>query len=128
MALFGWLGNKKEEKEEKIIPWKILKELSELDEITENSKDRLIAIFKHSTRCGTSRMALRAFESAYDDSLEALDLYYLDLLSYRDISDEIAARFQVWHESPQLLLIKNGKCVHHSSHHSIHAETLKEFL
>lgn len=128
MALFGLFGNKKEEKEEKIIPWKNLDSMAKLDEIENKSKEKVIAIFKHSTRCGVSRMSLRSFERAFDTEQENIELYYLDLLAHRDISDEISARFQVWHESPQFLVIKDGNCVHHSSHHSIHAGVLSEFL
>ncbi|WP_339609816.1 bacillithiol system redox-active protein YtxJ [uncultured Planktosalinus sp.] len=101
------------------IPWKQLTSVSKLDEIIETSKTKPVAIFKHSTRCGISRMVLKQFERDYNAGEEVVDLYYLDLLSYRFVSDEVAARFQVWHQSPQLLIIQNGKCVNHASHSEI---------
>ena len=64
-------------------------------------------------------MVIRNFESSYDIEEGAIDLYYLDLLSFRDISSEIAARFQVFHESPQLIIVKNGTTVYHASHSMI---------
>ena len=71
----------------------------------------------------------RQFENSYDLPKEApVDLYFLDLLSYRDISNEIAKRFNVRHESPQLILLQQKKVVHHSSHQDIDVENLKEFL
>jgi bacillithiol system protein YtxJ len=129
MGLFGLFGNKDASGEEKkSINWKQLTSMEQLDEIVSASKSKTVAIFKHSTRCGISRMVLRNFENSYTLSEEQLDLYYLDLLSYRDISDAIGHRFQVIHQSPQLLVIKNGTAVAHASHHSIHASELENFV
>lgn len=122
--MFGIFKNKKNEPEKEPLPWKKLAVKEQLDDIVKESHERPMFIFKHSTRCGISRMVLSRFES----ELEATDdygMYYLDLLSYRSLSDEIAARFQIWHESPQLIVLKNGEVVHHSSHHSIKASTLE---
>lgn len=129
MGLFGLFGNKDaSEEEKKSINWKQLTSMEQLDEIVSASKSKTVAIFKHSTRCGISRMVLRNFENSYTLSEEQLDLYYLDLLSYRDISDAIGHRLQVIHQSPQLLVIKNGTAVAHASHHSINASELENFL
>lgn len=112
-------ANKPEKEPQKPFPWKLLTDVSQLDEVTEISKTKPVAIFKHSTRCGISNMVIKQFEREYEIAENSLDLYYLDLLNHRDISDEIAARFQVFHQSPQLLVIKNGRCIKHSSHHEI---------
>ena len=108
----------KKKEEEKILPWIALQSVSQLDDINEKSKTKKQVIFKHSTRCGISRMVMNQFVEAFDIDAN-LDLYYLDLLSYRDVSDEVGYRFQVMHESPQLLIIKNGVTVAHASHGSI---------
>lgn len=100
--------------------------ISQLDEIVENSNNKTIVIFKHSTRCSISRFALKQFENEY--SLEdKIDLYFLDLLNYREVSNEIANRFQVVHQSPQLLIIKNGVAVYDASHSEIQAEVLEKY-
>lgn len=104
--------------------WNALTELKQLDFIAEESEEKPVVIFKHSTRCSISRMALKNFEREYLDENEA-SLYFLDLLNHRDISNEIADRFHVIHQSPQLLLIKNGKSVYDVSHSEIDAEALK---
>jgi len=129
MSLFGLFGSKdsSEEKEEKVIPWNRLVSLEQLNIIIEESKTVPVAIFKHSTRCGISRMVLRQFESTYDLQPNQMKLYYLDLLSNRDVSDEIGYKFQVMHQSPQLIVIKNGHAVANASHHSIDASDLKNF-
>ncbi len=125
--LFGSEG--KEPKEEKqALPWQELKSVEQLNEIAKASKTKTQAIFKHSTRCGISRMVIRNFESSFDLTGEEVDLYYLDLLSYRNISDEVAAKFQVFHESPQFLIIRNGHAVHHSSHSMITPQVLHQFI
>ena len=85
-------------------------------------------IFKHSTRYSISMMAKRRFELDWDSLPEELPLYFLDLIQYREISSQIAQQFHVHHESPQLLLIKNGECVLDASHGDISAEEVAEFV
>jgi len=121
MSLFKNLFNSnKTEKEPQIpFPWQSLTSESQLDEIAELSKTKTVLIFKHSTRCGISRMVLSRFEEQFADNQEAVVFYYLDLLNFRAISDEIAVRFQVFHQSPQLLVIKNGTSVAQGSHYEI---------
>ena len=130
MSLFGLFGSKNaEEKEEKTpIPWNRLTSVEQLNEIVEFSKTTPVAIFKHSTRCGISRMVLRNFEGTYDIDQDKMKLYFLDLLAYRNVSDEVGFKFQVLHQSPQLIVIKNGTTVAHASHHGIRAEELQNFI
>ncbi len=118
--------NSKEEKRE--VPWHVLAKMEQLNDIIEESKNKPVAIFKHSTRCGVSRGVMKMFEKDYNLSDEQVILYYLDLIQNRDISNEIAQRFKVRHESPQLIVIKNGEVVHHDSHHSIEASHLEKFI
>ena len=101
--------------------WNDLTELKQLDTIVAESAQTPVLIFKHSTRCPVSRMALRNFEQEYNIEKGKLKAYYLDLLEHRDISNEIATRFGVYHQSPQVILIKNGKAVYDTSHHEIDA-------
>lgn len=79
-------------------------------------------IFKHSTRCSTSSMVLNRLERA--EAPATIDFYYLDLLAHRNISNKIAEDFQVYHESPQVLLIRNGECVYDESHMAIAMDEL----
>ena len=129
MSLLNKLfGGSSEPKEGKILPWIALTSLEQLVTITENSKTKIQVIFKHSTRCGISRMVIKQFEKAYDLSENNLDLYYLDLLNYRDVSNEIAIKFEVMHQSPQLLVVKNGVVVAHDSHGAINTMNLNGFV
>ena len=122
-------GSKEVSKEpKKIIPWNRLSTIDQLNEIDKESYQQPIAIFKHSTRCGTSSMALRQFEKQFDVDNTNVKLYFLDLLSSRDVSNEIAIRFQVFHQSPQLIVLKEGNTIHHSSHYQIDAELLEQFV
>ena len=106
------------------INWIELTDLGQLNEIMDLSHQQPVIIFKHSTRCSISRMALKQFENEFD--LEGrVTPYFLDLLNHRDISNEIATRFEVYHQSPQLLLIKEGKSVYDVSHSDIDAVELK---
>ena len=76
-------------------------------------------IFKHSTRCSISMMAKRRFELDWQNLPQDMPLYFLDLIKHRELSNKIAQDFQVHHESPQLLLIKDGDCILDQSHGSI---------
>ncbi|WP_299335544.1 bacillithiol system redox-active protein YtxJ [uncultured Psychroserpens sp.] len=126
MGIFKNLFGSSEPKEEKLLPWQALTNISQLDEIEKRSKTKTQVIFKHSTRCGISSMVMNQFVSMYD--LDAnLDLYYLDLLSYREVSNEVGYKFQVMHQSPQLLIIKNGTTVAHASHGAINDIDLSRF-
>jgi bacillithiol system protein YtxJ len=103
--------------------WNILNSIDQLSEIDEKSKGKTQILFKHSTRCSVSTFAKRILESEYSESVaDQADVYYLDLISFRDVSGEIANRYNVQHESPQLLVIKEGKCIHHSSHSDVSFE------
>jgi bacillithiol system protein YtxJ len=131
MGLFNLFGKKEEsttEKDTKNVPWLKLSRLEQLDEIDKISKTTPVAIFKHSTTCGISRMVIRNFENDYAIPEDKLKLYYLDLLAFRDVSNEVGYKFQVIHQSPQLLVIKNGTAVYHASHHSIHATDLEKYM
>lgn len=85
-------------------------------------------IFKHSTRCSVSMMAKKRFELDWDIIPEGTNLYFLDLISHRAISAQIAETFQVHHESPQILLIKDGDCVLDASHSDISADEVAELI
>ena len=108
------------------VGWRQLTNLGQLNEITAASVEKPIVIFKHSTRCGVSRMVLRQFENEFNRE-EAIIPYFLDLLEHRDISNAIAERFGVVHQSPQLIVIKDGKAVYNTSHSDIDAGNLPSF-
>lgn len=126
MSIFNSLfGNSEEtQKIESNINWIPMTNLGQLNEIITLSETKPVIIFKHSTRCSVSRMALRQFENEFDWDGN-VDAYFLDLLEYRDISNEITSRFGVYHQSPQLILIKEGKTIYDVSHSGIDAEELK---
>lgn len=105
--------------------WTELNELSQLDSIIEASHGQPQAIFKHSTRCIISRTVKRNFEAAMPDDHHGVAVHHLDLIAHRDISNAIAARTGVPHESPQLILIDKGEVVYHSSHQHIEASALR---
>ncbi len=115
-------------KEEKILPWIPLTELQQIDYIHKKSALKTQIIFKHSTRCGISNMVQRQFIENYNFSEKELDLYYLDLLNYRDVSNEVGYKFQVLHQSPQLIVVRNGEVVAHASHGQINAIDLSRFI
>ena len=120
--LFG--SSEKQNNSKSKINWIPLTELGQLNEIRILSKETPVVIFKHSTRCIVSRTALKQFENDFDLD-DKVGVYFLDLLEHRDISNEIASVFGVYHQSPQLLLIKDGKCVYDVSHSDIDAAELK---
>jgi len=129
MGLFDnfFKGADKEENSIKI-NWVALTDKAQLEEILKISMTKPVLIFKHSTRCGISRMVLKNFESDYDIPETEIDMYFLDLLEYRTLSQDISEKFKVMHQSPQVLVIKNGKAIYNDSHHSITVEAIKEVM
>ncbi|UTD14346.1 bacillithiol system redox-active protein YtxJ [Tenacibaculum mesophilum] len=125
-TIFG-RKDKNEEGKESFINWTPLTSVEQIKEIKELSNKQPIAIFKHSTRCGISSMVIKRFVNSFDEELKDFKVYYLDLLSYRDVSNEIGYTFQVLHQSPQLLVVKNGEVISHASHYDIARIDLKKF-
>jgi len=129
MGLFTSLFNGNDEgKNEERINWIPLTEMNQLATLILQSKIKPALIFKHSTRCGVSRMALRNFEKEFAIENDKIDLHFLDLLSYREISGEIASNFNVYHQSPQVLLISDEKVIYHNSHYQISANEIKKLI
>jgi bacillithiol system protein YtxJ len=104
--------------------WKNLEQLIALEEIDKASFTHPILIFKHSTRCSISDVAKARLDK--EDNLNGVDFYYLDLIKYRDISNALAEKYNVHHESPQILLINKGECVYDESHIGITMAEIKE--
>jgi bacillithiol system protein YtxJ len=110
------------------INWLALTDKAQLEDIIKISIGKPVLIFKHSTRCGISRKVLKNFESDYDIPETEIDMYFLDLLEYRILSNDISEKFKVAHQSPQVLVIKKGEVIYHDSHDSITVETTKEVI
>lgn len=104
--------------------WIDLTNVSQLAEIKEQSKVKPQLIFKHSTRCSISSVAKSRLERS--NPPENVDFYFLDLIKNRDISNKIVEEFSVFHESPQVLLIKNGECVYDESQSGISMNDIEE--
>ena len=130
MGVFNSLFGSKVPQKEKVsyLKWIPLSSLDQLDTIKKQSKTESILIFKHSTRCGISKMVIKQFEGLFQENHQHLKVYYLDLLNYRNVSDEVGYTFQVMHQSPQLLVIKNEVSVHAVSHNDITQINLTRFI
>lgn len=130
MSVFSKLFGNSDSKDtaKSAIHWNDLTELQQLDTIVEESAQTPVILFKHSTRCSVSRMALKNFENEYSIEEGNAKPYFLDLITYRDVSNEIASRFGVTHQSPQVIVVKDGKAVYDTSHDSIDAGVVKDKL
>ncbi len=104
--------------------WIHINDELQLTEIIQKSSVKPQVIFKHSTRCSVSSVALNRLQKA--GFPEQIDFYYLDLIAHRNISNKIAELFKVQHESPQVLLIKEGKCIYDESHLGISMNEIEE--
>ncbi|MGH1336947.1 MAG: bacillithiol system redox-active protein YtxJ [Aureispira sp.] len=105
--------------------WKKLESIADLEAALEASNNKAVALFKHSTRCPVSSMAKRLVESDWN---LAIDAYFLDLIAHRDVSNAIAERLNVRHQSPQMIVVKNGAAVYDASHESIKVAAMAETL
>ena len=122
-------GNKtSKEVKETYLSWTPLISVDEINTIKEISKNHSILIFKHSTSCGISRMVMKQFESLLNEENKHLKVYYLDLLNFREVSSKLSEVFQVTHQSPQLLVIKNGISINDESHYEIIKVNLSKYI
>lgn len=119
MSFFDKIFGGKDEAPDQRSFWKKIETEEDLAKAIEHSHHHKIAIFKHSTSCFISRTVLKNFEKEVEGSDEELELYYLDLLAHRPLSNKIAADLEIRHESPQLIVIENGKPVNSASHQDI---------
>ena len=104
--------------------WLPLESISQIEEIikqSEKSDSSAVLIFKHSSICSISSMALSRLERKWEVAADKIPTYFLDLRKFREVSNYLEEKFQVKHESPQVLLIKKGKCVFNTSHNLISA-------
>jgi bacillithiol system protein YtxJ len=104
--------------------WIVLDSEKQLDEIRERSATRPQVIFKHSTRCSASQVVKNRLERS--EPPQTFDFYYLDLICHRPVSNKVSETFDVWHESPQILVICDGKCIYDESHLGIHMGEILE--
>lgn len=102
--------------------WIYLTNEAEVHQIKANSNTKPQVIFKHSTRCSISSMVKNRLERSEHPG--EMDFYLLDLIKYRSISNKIAKDFNVYHESPQILVIKSGECIYDESHSGIEMEDI----
>ncbi len=106
--------------------WIALKSPDQLDALRAESKNQPVIIFKHSTGCSISQTALSRLERNWkEEEMKSVKSYYLDLLSFRDISNRIAYLFDVEHQSPQVIVLKDGKAVFNKSHFDIDFTSIK---
>lgn len=107
--------------------WAKLESLDQIGEIKEKSKENAVLIFKHSTSCSISRASLDRLERNWkQEEMSVVKPFFLDLLSHREVSNQIAREFSVEHQSPQILLIENGVSVYNRSHFDINYHDLLE--
>ena len=123
----GTTEEKKEFGMNKMEKWNNVESFEQLDKLIEDSYEKPVVVFKHSTRCSISSMVLNRLQRDWDDEeMKNIDFYYLDLISFREISNRIAEKLGVTHQSPQLIVIRNGKAVFHTSHMGVEYGELKK--
>jgi bacillithiol system protein YtxJ len=121
-------NKKSDTKETEHINWLLLNTEDGLSKLVEKSADKPQIIFKHSTTCSISSMAKRRLERQWNIDEAQADIHYLDLLSYRGISNQVAADLGVTHQSPQLIIVKNGQAVFNTSHNDIGIDVIEANL
>lgn len=109
------------------LPWTNITSVEQLEEVLSSASKPLL-LFKHSTRCSISSMALNNFENNWTVDSDTCDLYFIDLIQHRDVSNRIAEQLNVIHQSPQAVVVSAGEVIYHESHSGIDAEQIKKLL
>lgn len=124
----SFLKNLFADKEERTLAWKNLNTEADIADVVHRSYKIPCAVFKHSTRCSISDMVKNRLEKNFNLPEDKVEMYFLDLIRHRVVSNHIADFFSVRHESPQIIVIKDGKAIYHSSHTDITLNNLSEAL
>ncbi|OUS21722.1 cytosolic protein [Nonlabens dokdonensis] len=110
------------------IPWEPLESIDQLENVIKNSTIKPKVIFKHSTRCGISRMVLNQFENGFESNDDEVTFYFLDLLNYREVSNAVAEKLNVRHQSPQIIVLYNKEILHTESHQGIDIKKVQQIV
>ena len=106
--------------------WIPLESVSQIDELIQKSHTNPILIFKHSTRCSISSAALDRIQRKWEpDEMSHYEVYFLDLIQYREVSNAVSEKLQVYHQSPQAIVLFGGKVVYEDSHFSISYDEIR---
>ncbi len=125
----SFLKNFKKDSTDGIHPdWKTLTSEEQLEQVIQDSHKKPVGLFKHSTRCGISVRAKMILEDDWDISTDEIDFYYLDLLNFRPVSNKIADLTEVHHQSPQVIIVKDGEAIYDESHHDINVAEIREAI
>jgi bacillithiol system protein YtxJ len=119
MGLFGSF------KPDNTFPWNELHSLEDLEKALQEETEELKVFFKHSTRCSISTMALRDFQQSWNKEMSGFRLYFLDLLAHRDVSNALADKTDITHQSPQVIVLKGNEVVYTASHEQISAPKIQ---
>ena len=103
-----------------------LRGLDDLDRILAASGDRPLLLFKHSYTCGTSAEALDELVAHLNERPADASYAMVTVQSHRDVSNAVARRLGVRHETPQALLVRDGRAVWSASHFRVTAAALNE--
>jgi len=126
MSISNRFSQQTEEKSS--LNWKKLIKLEQLPELIKESHTTPVVLFKHSISCGLSAMVKYQLESEWNFKAKELSFYYLDLINHREVSNKIAEEFDIMHQSPQLIVLHQGKAVSNTSHYAIGVGWLREQL
>lgn len=107
--------------------WINIESVQQLNEVLDINSPKTKLFFKHSTRCSISSMALKFFESDWIGN-EDVECYFIDLIAYREVSNELAKQTHVEHQSPQVIVLKEKNVIYNASHQSIDAEKILKLL
>ena len=130
MGFFDQFFGNNETKEDEQTSWQELENVEEYRQALNHSFEKPILFFKHSTSCFISKSVKKNLEKQISESADKdkVDLYYLDLLHFRPISNLMESDLNVTHQSPQAILLKNGEVKYNASHENIDFQSVIQAL
>lgn len=126
MGLFS--RNKEKAESTPSLSWNQLTSVEQLNQLVLRAQQKPVLIFKHSTRCGISSMALNSFRTSWSSDNDLAEIYMLDLLKFREVSNKVAEITGVMHQSPQVIVLKGTEVVYEESHSGIDARKIESIL
>ena len=105
-----------------------LKSIQQLDHALDESREHPVLLFKHSLTCSISTRAFRELQSYLNNADPRISYKLITVQTARPVSDEAAARLRLEHQSPQAILVRNGRELWNASHYDITAESIDQAI
>ena len=106
-----------------------MKNINTIDEYKKQiTLNNIYLVFKHSNKCEVSKVVYKRLQDALDNKTLNISIFMLVVQDSRELSDFIEKETKIKHETPQIILFKDGKVIYTESHYKILSEIVASYV